>query len=336
MKKYILGLILILFGSISSAQIVGGALTANTGWAIGGNSVTAAKNFGTKTNYGVNFITNNSNWGNIGTTGIFSLTTVQTPSVFGSAASGGSLFIGSTSHATKGIVKIGTATSSINIGDGGFGSSALHIARFTKGTGTVDIGQASSGQAAIWMNQNVPTNVNYILSDDAASVYLNGRTGNSIYMSIAGNNISRHTLTFNQFLNPTRIGALTLPSATLDVTGTMSVSSTSSLGGLNLTAGGYSVTSKVIDVTTGDGATINSPIGRFRKDATGAVFTLTNSFITANSIITLQRITAALTGGTVLTVQAGAGSATITFEVGATGVATAPSADCDINFIIMN
>jgi len=113
-------------------------------------------------------------------------------------------------------------------------------------------------------------------------------------------------------------------------------SSSVSSGGYSLSAGGYTVGSKAINTSSGDAATIDSPIGRFRKDNSGSVFTLTNNQITANSIITLQRITAGLTGGTVLTVQAGTGSATITFEVGATGIATAPSADCDVNFIIIN
>lgn len=126
------------------------------------------------------------------------------------------------------------------------------------------------------------------------------------------------------------------PLATLDLAGTFSASSTSSLSGLQLVSGGYSVTAKVINTTSGDAATINSPVGRFRKDNSGTVFTLTNNQITANSIIVLQRITAGLTGGTEMTVQAGAGSATITFEVSATGAATAPSADMDVNFIIMN
>lgn len=122
----------------------------------------------------------------------------------------------------------------------------------------------------------------------------------------------------------------TAPSATLDVTGTFSASSTSSLNGLQLVSGGYSVTSKGINTTTGDAATINSPIGRFRKDNSGATFTLTNSQITANSIIVLTAANAAIDAtATGWTISAGAGSATITFNA-------APSADFDMNFMIMN
>ena len=110
----------------------------------------------------------------------------------------------------------------------------------------------------------------------------------------------------------------------------MSVSSTSSVNGLQLISGGYSVTTKVIDVTTGDAATIDSPIGRFRKDATGTVFTLTNDQITASSIIVLTAANAAIDAtATGWTVSAGAGSATITFNA-------APTADFNMNFMIMN
>lgn len=121
---------------------------------------------------------------------------------------------------------------------------------------------------------------------------------------------------------------------TLNVAGTMSVSSTSTLNGLNLASGGFSVTSKTINTTAGDGATINSPIGRFRKDTSGNTFVLTNSFITANSIIVLTLGTTGVTSGYQLVVTPTAGSATITFETAGSGAA--PNKDCDVNFIIMN
>jgi hypothetical protein len=59
MKK-ILSLLLIFLGINLSAQIVGGPLTLATGWAIGGNTTTAVKTIGTKTNFGWQFITNNT------------------------------------------------------------------------------------------------------------------------------------------------------------------------------------------------------------------------------------------------------------------------------------
>lgn len=82
-----------------------------------------------------------------------------------------------------------------------------------------------------------------------------------------------------------------------------------------------------IDTTAGDSATINSVSGRFRKDTSGTTFTLTNSFITANSIVLVQCVQLdTATRGAVL---AGAGSATITFDL-------APTANQDWNFIVLN
>lgn len=89
-------------------------------------------------------------------------------------------------------------------------------------------------------------------------------------------------------------------------------------------------TTKAIDTTSGDSATINSPAGRFRKDATGAAFTLTNSYITANSIIQCTPANAAIdVTATSWTVLAGAGSAVITFNA-------APTAEFDMNFLVIN
>jgi hypothetical protein len=89
-----------------------------------------------------------------------------------------------------------------------------------------------------------------------------------------------------------------------------------------------------INTTAGDAATINAQSGRFRKDATGSSFILTNAYITANSIIVLTNVTTGITTGNQLSIQAGSGSATITFET--SGVAAAPSANMDVNFILIN
>ena len=87
---------------------------------------------------------------------------------------------------------------------------------------------------------------------------------------------------------------------------------------------------KGIDTTSGDSATINAAAGRFRKDTSGAVFTLTNNFITANSIILLTAANSAVDVTAVSwTVLAAAGSATITFVA-------APTADFDMNFLVIN
>ena len=124
--------------------------------------------------------------------------------------------------------------------------------------------------------------------------------------------------------------------------GRLTDSSGLTFDGTNFTTTGSVTTTQIIasnksiNTTAGDSATINAMAGRFRKDSSGETFTLTNSFITANSIILLTWVTAGLTGGTKTSVQAGSGSATITFEDPTTGIATAPSADADINFLVVN
>jgi hypothetical protein len=115
---------------------------------------------------------------------------------------------------------------------------------------------------------------------------------------------------------------------------TLSVGGITSCNGFSLSSGSFTVGSKVIDVTAGDAVTINSTAGRFRKDNSGSVFTLTNSFITANSVIVLTSSTTGITTGYHLACVAGAGSAVITFETA--GVAAAPNTNYDVNFIIMN
>jgi len=77
-----------------------------------------------------------------------------------------------------------------------------------------------------------------------------------------------------------------------------------------------------------DSATINAISGRFRKDTSGSTFTLTNTFIDANSII---QLTFASNPGVslIMYVTAGAGSAVITFS-------GAPLANTDVNFLVTN
>lgn len=86
----------------------------------------------------------------------------------------------------------------------------------------------------------------------------------------------------------------------------------------------------VIDTTSGDTATINASLGRFRKDSTGTTFTLTNNYVSANSIIF---ITLASDPGNNnahnVHVVAGSGSFVLTFE-------NAPSVNTDVNFIVIN
>lgn len=84
----------------------------------------------------------------------------------------------------------------------------------------------------------------------------------------------------------------------------------------------------VINTTAGDSATIDAVSGRFRKDTSGATFTLTNSFITASSIVilTMNQLDATATRAVV---AAGVGSAVITFDA-------APTSNLDVNFLVIN
>lgn len=100
------------------------------------------------------------------------------------------------------------------------------------------------------------------------------------------------------------------------------------IDGTLVMAEGKSLSGSAIDTTAGDAAEINTMAGRFRKDTSGATFTLTNSLITANSIVMLQIVTVDATA-TRATVVAGAGSAVITFDA-------APTGNVDVNFWVVN
>lgn len=103
-----------------------------------------------------------------------------------------------------------------------------------------------------------------------------------------------------------------------------------------ITSTGLIFSNTSINTTAGDAAIINASAGGFRKDNSLATFTLTNSFITANSIINFSVLTAGISGGRCVSVVPGAGSAVFTFEDCATGAATAPSANMDIRFTVIN
>lgn len=100
-------------------------------------------------------------------------------------------------------------------------------------------------------------------------------------------------------------------------------------GGTTRIDGDFVTGNKVIDTTAGDAATINSIAGRFRKDTSGSTFTLTNSFITANSIILVTFASDPGIASNAIVAVAGAGSCTITFQ-------TVPLANTDMNFLVIN
>jgi hypothetical protein len=103
------------------------------------------------------------------------------------ATIGGAFLANSTATITGNQLFTGTtqANGTVNIGPGTFGTDNLHQLRITKGTGTVDIGEYTSGRGAIWVNQNTPSSTNFALSDaGAAGTILNH--GTQVRVSIAG------------------------------------------------------------------------------------------------------------------------------------------------------
>lgn len=75
---------------------------------------------------------------------------------------------------------------SLNVGGGGPTSSALITTRFTKGTGTVDIGESTSGSGAIWLQVNTPSSTNFFARGDGSSNVLNAPTGGALYFDVGG------------------------------------------------------------------------------------------------------------------------------------------------------
>lgn len=168
-----------------------------------------------------------------------------------------------------------------------------------------------------------------------SNTYIGGETG---LLNVGSSNVFlgysagwRQTATSNKFILCNALRA----NASLELTTSLMVgnfgtdSSNQDMkfnGELLLTSG--------INTTAGDAATIQAQTGRFRKDATGTTFTLTNANITANSIIIITYASDPGITGFDSYVVAGAGSAVITFTT--SGVPDAPSNSTDINFVIYN
>lgn len=90
-----------------------------------------------------------------------------------------------------------------------------------------------------------------------------------------------------------------------------------------------------ISTTAGDAATLNKIHGRFRKDTSGSTFTLTNSYITANSTVVVGFLSdPGATGYDMPIVVPGSGSAVITFKTA--GAAAAPANNTDCYFLVIN
>lgn len=147
-----------------------------------------------------------------------------------------------------------TINSSVNIGGGGFGSSSLTIARFIKGTGTVSIGETSSGRGAFWLQQGTETATNYAMNSEGSNININ--TPGTFAFRTSGTQFAQLATTANgaSYINSNvRIGSTSTPNATLDVTGTASISGNATFGSHII--GSSSAPTATVGVGAGGGAT---------------------------------------------------------------------------------
>jgi hypothetical protein len=192
---------------------------------------------------------------------------------------------------------------------------------------------ATSATSVAKFSNSTPTAF-FTLRNDKRIVYADGNEGNGKLLTSDGSGVATwQTLTSINGLDVTATGsgaALTIAPGKeltcnnqLQFEGTDATTFTFPAGSGNVFAATVS-----INTTAGDAATINEKAGRFRKDNSGTTFTLTDSYITANSIILLT-IHGNQNGVATLSVTPGSGSADITFNA-------APGANTDVNFIIVN
>ena len=168
------------------------------------------------------------------------------------------------------------------------------------------------------------------------TITVTGTTGMTATVGVSGVNIGIITVTDASVATMTAAASLYVEGAVAQA-GSLTITNKYAMwvdAGSSRFDGDFVMGSKGIDTTAGDSATVNGIAGRFRKDATGTTFTLTNSFITANSIIQLTYASDPGITGFDAYVVAGAGSATITFTT--SGVAAAPTNSTDINFFVAN
>ena len=332
----------------------------STAWHITGNNGIGASNFlGTINNADLNFRVNNATAGRIDVT--------RTGTYFGQGAGAAAAFgtrntamgyqaLNANQNGTGNVaigyqtlllttghenVAIGHTVLQANTSGGnnvGVGSGALYNCT---GTANVGVGYSASfnntsgidnvaiGIRSLFTNSTGSRNI--AMGDSAAYNITTGSrnigigylsklpTDTGSYQLNIGNAIYGLGLTGTGSTLAGKIGILTAaPTVELDVSGSIKLKD--SLIVSNLT----------INTTAGDAATINSIAGRFRKDTSGAVFTLTDSYVTANSIIL---ITLAADPGNSnahnVHVTAGSGNFTVTLE-------NVPNNDTDINFLVVN
>lgn len=178
----------------------------------------------------------------------------------------------------------------------------------------------------------------YINNQDRTN--LSGDKSNSLMSGLMGSTPSVQTLQINASLGVnTSVGAgsgvVIKGFGSSDATYAWQVQSSTGTATFSVRNDGQIATTTTVNATAGDAATMNVARGRFRKDSSGSIFTLTNSLITANSIIiTTFASDPGATGYDSPVIAAGVGSAVITFKTA--GIAGAPANDTDINFFVDN
>lgn len=97
-------------------------------------------------------------------------------------------YIGATSN-----LNLGTFSLTAGLGQFGAGTNSGRQVEIFQDSANVKIGSlvGTPTSSALYLNQATPSATNYVLMDDGSSVYLNGRTSNSIYISLAATNIVR-------------------------------------------------------------------------------------------------------------------------------------------------
>lgn len=268
-----------------------------------------------------------------GQTALLSNLTGSANCIFGKSSGFGALsfrnnFFGATSGfgMTSGNQNVGIGTDVLRNAAGGSSNVAVGNSTFFDLTGNLNTGIGfATGQGLITGVGNTFIGSQISLGNVSNNVAISNGTGQVVYRDNGTNSYNLRAL---------RIGSTIAPNAILDVNGDAIISSSISAGGLVLSAGSLTVTSKILNTTSGDAATINSPTGSFRKDNSGTIFVLTNSFITANSVIIPAIKTIGITSGYFVRWVCTTGSVTFIFETN--GVAAAPNIDCDVNFYITN
>jgi len=170
----------------------------------------------------------------------------KSTTTFSNISATGNLTVNGTARVTGATTLTGAATlsSSTTIGTGtvAANTSSLGIVRIKQGSSWIDFGESNS-RSTIWLSK-APSASNYDFSSDGTNNYINCQ--NNINFAYQASDRAYFRNTDIQFLKPVRIGALTVPSATLDVTGTMSVSGTSTLTGAVATNSIYGAVSSLV------------------------------------------------------------------------------------------